>query len=180
MIQQIQNILSLMIRIDRGNTIFVQINKIIQMSALNELINAENNIELREELLERLAIVEHKIKFIDKVPVCFLDSLGQPHAELLAIAELSGAAVTTQPMEAAYIIFYEKGKLLDDLMRKVPVLLDDAWPAVKFSRVCLLADDYRLSKPEEAVALVEDIAEMIHPGHFIFGYEGDKWIRFTL
>lgn len=150
------------------------------MSSLNELINNEKNAELREELLERLAIVEHKIKFIDKVPVCFLDSEGQPHLYLSAIAELGGAALTTEPMEAVYVIFHEETKLLDDLMRKVPVLLDENWPAVKFSRVCLVADDYRLSKPEEAVALVEDIAEMIHPGHFIFGYEGDKWIRFTV
>lgn len=150
------------------------------MSSLNELINTESNIELREELLERLAIVEHKIKFIDKVPVCFLNSLGQPHLQLMAIAELGGAVLTVEPLEAVYVIFQEEDKLLDDLMRKVPVMLDEAWPAVKFSRVCLLADDYRLSKPEDAVALVEDIAEMIHPGHFIFGYEGDKWIRFTL
>jgi iron complex transport system substrate-binding protein len=83
-------------------------------------------------------------------------------------------------MEAVYVIFYEEGRMLDDLMRKVPVLLAEDWPAVKFSRVCLLADDYQLSKTEDTVALVEDIAEMIHPGHFIFGHEGDKWIRFTV
>ena len=150
------------------------------MSYLNELINTENNTELREELLERLAIVEHKIKFMDKVPVCFLDSNGKPRLELSEVAKLGGAAVTTEPMEAVYVIFHEETNLLDDLMRKVPVLLNEAWPAVKFNRVCLLADDYRLLKPEEAVALAEDIAEMIHPGHFIFGYEGDKWIRFTV
>ena len=150
------------------------------MSSLNELINTENNTELREELLERLAIVEHKIKFIDKVPVCFLDSEGHPNLVLSAVAELGGASITTQPMDAVYVIFREETKLLDDLMRKVPVLLDENWPSVKFNRVCLLADDYRLDRAEEAVALVEDIAEMIHPGHFIFGFEGDKWIRFTV
>jgi hypothetical protein len=26
--------------------------------------------------------------------------------------------------------------------------------------------------------LVEDFAEMLHPGSFIFGFEGEKWIRF--
>lgn len=150
------------------------------MSSLNELINRVNDAALREELIERLAIVEHKIKFIDKVPVCFLDSLGNPHWELSAVAELGGAVVTTAPSEAVYVIFNEPGKLLDDLMRTAPTLLDQEWPAVKFNRVCLLADDYRLNKAEEAVALVEDIAEMIHPGFFIFGYEGDKWIRFTV
>lgn len=150
------------------------------MSFLNELINAEPNLALREELLDRLAIVEHKIKFIDKVPVCFLDTLGQPHFELASCAELAGAVLTTSPLEAAYVIFSESGKQLDDLMRTVPVLLDSDWPAVKFNRVCLLSDDYSLKKADEAIALVEDLAEMIHPGHFIFGYEGDKWIRFTM
>lgn len=46
------------------------------MSSLNELINRVNDAALREELIERLAIVEHKIKFIDKVPVCFLEFFG--------------------------------------------------------------------------------------------------------
>lgn len=150
------------------------------MSSLNELINTENDIALREELQERLAIVEHKIKFIDKVPVCFLNADGEANLLISATAELSGASVTVEPMEAVYVIFYEEGRMLDDLMRKVPVLLAEDWPAVKFSRVCLLADDYQLSKTEDTVALVEDIAEMIHPGHFIFGHEGDKWIRFTV
>jgi len=150
------------------------------MPSLHELINTEDDTNLREELIERLAIVEHKIKFIDKVPVCFLDTLGQPHVGLLTIAELGGAAVTLSPEEAVYVIFYEEGKQLNDLMRNAPVLLNEEWQAVKFSRVCLLSDDYSLSKPEEAVALVEDIAEMIHPGHFVFGQEGDKWIRFTV
>ncbi len=148
------------------------------MSAANELVNTENNTEIREELLERLAIVEHKIKFIDKIPVCLLDSLGQPHFRLADFAAPAGAVLTTEPMEAAFLIFYEDGKQLDDLMRTVPVLLDENWPAVKFNRVCLLSDDYLLANAQDTVGLVEDISEIIHPGHFIFGYEGDKWIRF--
>ncbi len=150
------------------------------MSVLNELIIAENSEELREELQERLDIVEHKIKFIDKVPVCFLDTEGNPDISLASFAAMSGPVLTTQAAEAVYVIFRENGKALDDLMRTVPSLLDDAWPAVQFSRVCLLADDYKLGTAEDAVALVEDLAEMTHPGHFIFGYEGDKWIRFTI
>lgn len=150
------------------------------MSSLSELINAENNPTLREELLERLAIVEHKIKFMDKVPVCFLDALGQPHVELAPFAALGGAVLTTSPVEAVYVIFHEQGKGLGDLMRTAPVLMSEEWPAVKFNRVCLLADDYKTNQVLETVSLVEDIAEMIHPGHFIFGYEGDKWIRFTV
>ncbi len=148
------------------------------MSPLNELVNTENNPEIREALLERLDIVEHKIKFIDKIPVCIVDSIGQPQFSLTEFSGLAGAALMATPMEAAFVIFYEEGKQLDVLMRSVPTLLDENWPAVKFNRVCLLADDYMLNNAQDAVSLVEDLAEMIHPGHFIFGCEGDKWIRF--
>lgn len=148
------------------------------MSSLNNLVNSENNTELRDAMFERLAIVEHKIKFIEKVPVCFLDSLGQPLLNLGEFVMLSGAALTTAPMEAAFVIFHEEGKQLDDLMRSAPVLLDEAWPATRFNRICLLADDYALNNTEDAVNLIEDIAEIIHPGQFVFGFEGEKWIRF--
>lgn len=148
------------------------------MSSLNELVKSENNAEIREALLERLEIVEHKIKFMDKVPVCFLDSLGQPVIALSELATLAGAIITTEPLGAAFILFYEEGKQLDDLMRSAPVFLEQAWPAVQFNRICLLADDYLLQNAEDAVGFVEDLAEIIHPGQFIFGYEGDKWIRF--
>ena len=46
-------------------------------------------------------------------------------------------------------------------------------------RIILLNDDVnKIRTPENAVMLVEDFAEMLHPGYFVFGYEGDKWIRF--
>lgn len=148
------------------------------MSSLNALLNTETDNELKETLLERLDIVAHKIKFMDKVPVCMLDSLGQPNLKLADLILTSGAALTDEPMDAAFVIFYEEAKQLDDLMRSAPVHLNVEWSAVKFNRVCLLADDYLLNNTEDVVSLVEDVAEMIHPGQFIFGHEGDKWIRF--
>lgn len=148
------------------------------MSFLNELISKESNEELREQLQERLDIVAHKIKFMDKVPICFLDSLGQPHVIFSDFAEYGGVVLTTNPMEAVYIVFYEKDKQLGHLMGTASALLHNEWPAVKYNRICLLADDYEMEKASDAVSLIEDMAEMVHPGHFIFGYEGDKWIRF--
>lgn len=150
------------------------------MSSLNKLIKSEIDANLREELEERLAIVEHKIKFMDKVPVCVLDTLAHPGLTLMDYAENAGAGLTTNAGEAAFLIFYEEGKNLEELMRLVPTLLDENWSAVKYNRVYLLADTYQKTNPADAIALTEDIAEMIHPGHFIFGFEGDKWIKFTL
>ncbi len=158
----------------------VQINKIKSMSSVNELIIAQTTDQQREDLLDRLAIVEHKIKFIDKVPVCFLDSEGEIKLNLGDLAVLAGAVLTTLPQEAMYVIFAEEGKVVDEMMASIPSLLDSEWPAVKYSRVCLLSDNYNLNDAQSAVALVEAIAEMIHPGLFIFGDEGTKWIRFNL
>jgi hypothetical protein len=149
------------------------------MSFLNELINSENDEILREELRERVAIVAHKIKFMDKVPVVCLNTANMPNLLLADEINAAGGLLETDILGAVYLIYYQAGKTLNDLMREVPALLDSSWPAVKNGRIILLNDDVNRSRnPLNAVTLVEDFAEMLHPGYFIFGAEGDKWIRF--
>lgn len=149
------------------------------MSFLIELINHENDGFLREELQERLDIVTHKIKFMDRVPVICLDTFNQPNGLLVEEINAAGGLPEFDVWSAVYIVYYEEGKTLNDLMREVPALLNHDWPAVKNGRIILLNDDIdRTRTASNAVALIEDFAEMLHPGSFIFGYEGDKWIRF--
>ena len=149
------------------------------MSFLNEFINSENDEVLREELQERIAIVTHKIKFMDQVPVVCLDTFNMPNMLLTDEINAAGGLLETDILGAVYIIYYEAGKTLNDLMREVPALLDHGWQAVKNGRIILLNDDINKTRtPANAVMLIEDFAEMLHPGSFIFGYEGDKWIRF--
>ena len=149
------------------------------MSFLNELINSENDEILREELHNRVDIVTHKIKFMDKVPVVCLDTLNMQNLVLADEINAAGGILETEILGAVYIIYYQPGKTLNDLMREVPALLDSNWPAVKNGRIILLNDDVnKLRTPANAVTLIENFAEMLHPGFFIFGYEGDKWIRF--
>ena len=151
------------------------------MSFLNDLINSENDEVLREELTERFDIVTHKIKFMDKVPVVCLDTQNMPNLLLADEINAAGGLLETDILGAVYLIYYQAGKTLNDLMREIPALIEENWPAVKNGRIILLNDDVnRLRSPSNAVALVEDFAEMLHPGHFIFGYEGDKWIRFAI
>jgi hypothetical protein len=151
------------------------------MSFLNELINSENDEVLREELHERVEIVTHKIKFMDKVPVVCLDTINLTNLMLADEINAAGGVLETDIFGAVYLIYYQPGKTLNDLMREVPALLDPSWPAVKNGRIILLNDDVnKIRTPENAVMLVEDFAEMLHPGYFIFGYEGDKWIRFGI
>lgn len=149
------------------------------MSFLNELINSENDEVLREELQERLDIVSHKIKFMDKVPVVCLDTNNMQNLLLTEEINAAGGVFTADVLGAVYIIYYQEGKSLNDLMREVPSLIDAEWLAVKNGRIVLLNDNAdKQRNASNAVSLIEDFAEMLHPGYFIFGYEGDKWIRF--
>lgn len=151
------------------------------MSFLNELINSENDEILREELQERMDIVAHKIKFIEQVPVVCLDLANNPSLFLADEIKAAGGMLETDVIGAVYIIYYQPNKTLTDLMREVPALLDKEWQAVKNGRIILLNDDAnRQRTPENAITLIEDMAEMIHPGHFIFGHEGSRWIRFAV
>lgn len=151
------------------------------MSFLKELINSENDADLREELQERVDIVAHKIKFIEKVPVVCLDTANNPSLFLAEEIKAAGGQLETDVIGAVYVIYYEPNKTLVDLMREVPALLDKEWQAVQNGRIILLNDDVnRQRTPENAVTLIEDIAEMTHPGHFIFGHEGSRWIRFSM
>ena len=149
------------------------------MSFLNELINSENDSVLRDELQERMDIVSHKIKFMDKIPVVCLDTMNLQNLVLADEINAAGGLLETDILGAVYIIYYQPGKTLNDLMREVPSLIDQEWPAVKNGRIVLLNDDANKHRtPANAVTLIEDFAEMLHPGYFIFGGEGDKWIRF--
>lgn len=133
----------------------------------------------QEELQDRLDLVEHKIKFMDKLPVACLDVNNNASYQLSEEIALAGGMVETDTLSAVYIIYYQPGKTLTDLMREVPAVLSADWQAVQNNRIVLLNDDVnRTRTAENAVALIEDLAEMLHPGSFIFGHEGDKWIRF--
>ncbi|MGY3052879.1 ABC-type Fe3+-hydroxamate transport system substrate-binding protein [Pedobacter sp. UYEF25] len=134
-----------------------------------------------EELTERLELVEHKIKFMDKPPVTCVNADGSPNFYLSEEIAIAGGMVGRDVFAAIFLIFYEPEKTLIDLMREVPAALNPEWPAVKNNRVILLNDDINRSlTAENAVSLIEDMAEMIHPGTFIFGHEGHKWIRFSV
>jgi len=150
----------------------------MQMSFLNELFIGLD-ASMREDLQERLDIVEHKIKFMDKVPVALLDVSNTPGYLLSEEITFAGGMLETDILSAVFIIYYQPGKTLTDLMREVPSALGEDWQAVKNNRVILLNDDTTSERSaENVVSLIEDMAEMLHPGSFIFGHEGDKWIRF--
>lgn len=151
------------------------------MSEIRKWIHEIADARLRKNITDRLDLIQHKIKFMEKAPVCVLDSLGNPNMLLTDFLLQAGGQFTIQPTDGVCLLFFEKNKTLEDLMRCVPALLNTTQrQSIKYNRIYLLTDNYALNKPVEAINLIEDLAEMLHPGHFIFGFEGDKWVRFTI
>ncbi|HTM99545.1 MAG TPA: hypothetical protein VL088_12405, partial [Pedobacter sp.] len=93
------------------------------MSFLNELINSVTDEDLQEQLHERLDIVVHKIKFMDKVPVACLTINNEVHSLLDHLIDLAGGELVTDPMLAKVLIYFEHQAGIDTLMSKVPSLL---------------------------------------------------------
>jgi len=148
------------------------------MSFLNELINSVTDDELREQLHERVDIVIHKIKFMDKIAVACLSIDNEIHPPLDHLIDLAGGEVVNDPMLSKVLIYFEYQTGIAALMSKVVPVLSPEWPAVAYKRVYLMDDTKVLAKePQDLVASLEDIAEMLHPGYFVFGNEGEQWVN---
>ena len=148
------------------------------MSFLNELINSLMDEDLREQLHDRVDIVVHKIKFMDKVPVACLTIYNEIHAPLDHLIKLAGGELVNDPILAKVLIYFEYQTGIAALMGKIVSSLSSEWPAVSYNRVYLMDDTKILAKePKDVVACLEDIAEMLHPGYFVFGNEGEVWVN---
>ncbi|MFP5081543.1 hypothetical protein [Pedobacter sp. JCM 36344] len=149
------------------------------MSFLNTLIDAVRDEDSRERLHERVDIIQHKIKFMDRVSVVFLDTDNHVSYNLTALLGEAGGSLQDDPMNARVVIYAEQGYPMLQLMGIVPALMKEEWPAVEFSRVYLWDDNAALAETaEQAVTAMEDLAEMLYPGYFVFGNEGQTWISF--
>lgn len=149
------------------------------MSFLNGVINKVKDEALREALQERVDIIKHKIKFMDKVPVACLDSHNNSNFVLEEVILSAGGILHDFVATSKVVIYMEKGKSMLELMGIVPPLLDKSWPAVEFNRVYLMnGQDLDTDDAEDMVTALEDVAEMLHPGFFVFGNEGIDWLSF--
>ncbi|MNE66232.1 hypothetical protein D3C80_1617690 [compost metagenome] len=149
------------------------------MSFLNSVINKVKDEVLREQLQDRKDIIEHKIKFMDKVPVACLDTNNKLNYALEEVILSAGGILYDFTQSAKVVIYMEKGKTMLELMGIVPPLLDKSWPAVEFNRVYLMnGQDLDTADAEDLVTALEDIAEMLYPGFFVFGNEGIDWLSF--
>lgn len=149
------------------------------MTFLNAVINHVEDDFVKEQLQDRVDIVRHKIKFMDKVPVVVLNSHNQLNTTLNQLLDVAGAEVVTDPLKAKVVVYLESGSNMLSLMGTVPSLIEKEWPAVEYNRLYLmdeLTGDFK--DPEYLVSLLEDAAELLNPGYFIFGNEGKTWMSF--
>jgi len=149
------------------------------MSFLNAVINKVEDQELRERLQERVDLVQHKIKFMDKVAVACLNTGNVLLSDLEGLINDAGGVLQDDAATARVVIYYENGSSMLQLMGVVPALLDPSWPSVEYSRVYLWDDEAAVTHTAGiAVDALEDLAEMLYPGYFVFGNEGKTWISF--
>lgn len=149
------------------------------MSLLTELINKVGSEALREELQERVELIEHKIKFMEKVPVACLNLNNKPQFALEGLIAAAGGVLLDDPLHARVLIYWEPGMGMFQMMGAVPMLLQKEWPSVEYSRLYLWDDEaVEIDNAVSVVEALEDLAEMLYPGYFVFGNEGKTWVSF--
>jgi iron complex transport system substrate-binding protein len=151
---------------------------------------------LTEQQQERLDIIHHKLKFIEQKPtvacIVNLDPLllvGDDMAILITAAggsSLTGNAETMLQLNPDIILLMPDGNSIGQSMSSVDQLLQlpgfADLKAIKNNRF-YIADASQYFNNEDAdnfIDSVELLAEIIYPKQFIFGHEGQGWIKFQL
>jgi len=151
------------------------------MSFLNTVINTVGDDFLKEQLQDRVDIVRHKIKFMDKVPVVVLKADNQVNHELDELLVIAGAELQEDASQAKVVIYLEPDSSMLNLMGLMPSLLQQEWPAVEYNRLYLLEPLHGdLNNPAYLIEVLEDLAEILYPGYFVFGNEGKSWVSFSV
>lgn len=159
---------------------------------------------LVEELQERVDIIKHKLKFIDAKPtVACIEWLapmmvsGNWIPQLVSIA--GGIPVLAEAGKHSpyvdwddirlanpdIIVVMPCGFAIDRTMREISLLLQQPGfselKAVKNNRLYIADGNQYFNRPgPRIVDSVEILAEIINPKQFIFGYEGEGWIKFSM
>ncbi|MGZ3763856.1 MAG: cobalamin-binding protein [Mucilaginibacter sp.] len=160
--------------------------------------------QLIEDLQERVDIVRHKLKYIENKPAVacieWLEPLmvsGNWVPELVSIAGgtsvLADAGkhspfiqwVDIQLQDPNVIIVMPCGFSIERTLREIDILLQlpgfAELKAIKNNRLYIADGNQYFNRPgPRIVDSIEILAEIIHPKQFIFGYEGNGWIRFAL
>lgn len=172
---------------------------------LGQEFGVEENAEtLIGELEERINIIRHKLKYIeDKPSVACIEWLspimlaGNWIPGLINIA--GGKSILTEEGKHSPFIDFQKikdenpsvllimpcGYTIEQTLKEINLLLElPGWnelEAVKNNRIYIADGNQYFNRPgPRIVDSLEMLAEIIHPKQFVFGYEGQGWIRFNV
>ncbi|MFS2186963.1 cobalamin-binding protein [Mucilaginibacter sp. Mucisp84] len=174
------------------------------VTVANALNVSAAGAELLENLQERVDIIKHKLKFIDSKPTVacieWLEPImisGNWVPGLVNIA--GGTPVLAQEgkhspyiewdeilqQDPEIIVVMPCGFSIERTMREINLLLDRpgfaSLKAVKNDRFYIADGNQYFNRPgPRIVDSIEILAEIIRPKQFIFGYEGEGWIKFSL
>ena len=150
---------------------------------------------LTEEQQERIDLIRHKLKFVEQrhtvACITALDPLMLSGSKVDELANIAGGVViagdeqTLLQLNPDVIILMPADYSIAESMGNIDDLLQlygfTDLKAVKNNRLYIAdASHFFEDSPENWVESVELLAEIINPKQFIFGYEGDGWIRFTV
>jgi len=165
---------------------------------------SEKGDRLIEDLTERVDIVRHKLKFIEAKPTVacieWLEPMmvsGNWVPELVSIA--GGTSILAEAGKHSPFVKWEDIRLADPdiiivmpcgfsierTLREMDILLQqpgfNELKAVKENRLYFADGNQYFNRPgPRIVDSIEILAEIVHPKQFIFGYEGNGWIRFSM
>ena len=165
---------------------------------------ADRAERLIDDLQERVDIIRHKLKFMENKPTVacieWLEPMmvsGNWVPELVSIA--GGLPVLAengkhspyvnwediQQQDLDVIVVMPCGFSIERTMKEVNLLLQlpgfTELKAVKNDRFYIVDGNQYFNRPgPRIVDSIEILAEIIHPKQFIFGYEGNGWIKFSL
>jgi iron complex transport system substrate-binding protein len=160
--------------------------------------------ELLEELQERVDIIRHKLRFIEKKPTiaCIewlnpLMTSGNWVPELVTIA--GGTPVLSEAgkhspyidwedlreQDPEVIVVMSCGFSVERTLKEVNTLLQLVGfadlQAIKNKRFYIADGNQYFNRPSPRIVdSIEILAEIINPKQFIFGYEGEGWIKFEV
>jgi iron complex transport system substrate-binding protein len=160
--------------------------------------------QLIEDLQERVDIVRHKLKFNENKPTVacieWLEPLMVSGNWIPELVNITGGTsvlaeagkhspfvqwVDIQLQDPEIIIVMPCGFSIERTMKEIDILLHlpgfADLKAVKNNRLYIADGNQYFNRPgPRIVDSIEILAEIINPKQFMFGYEGDGWIKFSL
>ncbi|MES2378735.1 MAG: hypothetical protein V4553_19235 [Bacteroidota bacterium] len=153
-------------------------------------------MEFTEEQQERIDIIHHKLKFIEQKPtvacIINLDPLilaGDDKAELVNMAggtTISGTSETMLQLNPDVIVLLPGDNNIAQSMSEIDQVLQlpgfADLKAIKNNRFYIAdaGEYFNNNDADNVVDSVELLAEILYPKQFIFGHEGQGWIKFTI